>query len=58
MGEKDPEQFSFPRNKFRCLCSQYSYKIKCLPNKKLGEMDMVVHARTLVAEGRILKGQS
>lgn len=29
-----------------------------MSNKKLGEMDMVVHARTLVAEGGILEAQS
>jgi hypothetical protein len=34
------------------------YKVECFPNKKLGEMDMVVHARALVAEGRIVEDQS
>lgn len=29
-----------------------------MSNKKLGEIDMVVHARTLVAEGGILEAQS
>lgn len=35
-----------------------THKMECLPNKKLGEMDMEVHASTLVAEGRILEAQS